>query len=285
MVLGLVGMVLFTTSCLTQPEIKQLKNDNKDEIPKGLKTKTEIVYEIVERSGKYVKLLIFKHISKFNKNGKPDEFASYDRNGTLFRKRIYKYDDNSYQFEENLYNTDGKLTYKNIYKHDGKDKMIESDWYDSSSKLGCKQFFTYDDKGNWIEDAFYYPNGKLYQKFLAKYDDRGNQIEWAMYGADGKEDHKCFYNYDEKDRKITGTVYDADGKLTQRFQYYNGEDNEIEYGKLNYKFFPIYDDKGNKTEEIKYAVAKRFGKVEDIPIEQTTWEYKFYPEAKKNKPR
>ena len=51
--------------------------EKKEKIPKGLKTKTEIGYEIEEKFGKTEKIEAGKTITKYNDKGNQVEFAEY----------------------------------------------------------------------------------------------------------------------------------------------------------------------------------------------------------------
>lgn len=37
-----------------------------------------------------------------------------------------------------------------------------------------------------------------------------------------------------------------------------------------------YDDKGNQIEKASYKIEEKSGKVQEIPTQQTVWEYEFY---------
>ena len=127
----------------------------KEKIPKGLKTKTEINYKLVEESGEYKKVLDNKWIYRYDKKGNQIELAVSD--------------------------ADGKLAGKTLFKYDDKGNQIEVAGYDAAGKLTEKSLFKYDDQGNRIEWAYYGADGELASEGLSKYDDKGNMIERAEY--------------------------------------------------------------------------------------------------------
>ncbi|MBI4833690.1 MAG: hypothetical protein HY811_02565 [Planctomycetes bacterium] len=138
--------------------------EEKEKVPKGLKTKTEINYEFKKESGKYKK--------------------------TLYAKSIYQYDIKGKETDRSVYNTDGKLASKILLKYDNNGNKIEWDLYDANDKLKSKDRYEYDNKGNCIQLAQYDGDAKLTWKALAKYDDKGNMIEFAVYAIkeeSGKE--------------------------------------------------------------------------------------------------
>ncbi|MFH1229933.1 MAG: hypothetical protein V1709_00410 [Planctomycetota bacterium] len=266
-----LGLLLWLS--VLNPGLNAQITGKKEKIPKGLKTKTEIKYKFVEKSGKYKQA--------------PDN------------KQIFRYDDKGNKIEMDLCSADGKLAYKEIYKYDDKGNQIEDVWCGTEGRLGDKviptgdkTLYKYDDKGNQIEKASYGADGKLRWKFLSKYDDKGNQIERAEYGYgdDGKsaeKQHSLFKSkYDDKDNMIEMDLCSADGKLRCKFLYkYDDKGNMIEVaacdadGKLDrkniYKY--KYDDKDNKTEQLEYRIEKSFfGKVKEVLLSQTVWEYEFY---------
>ena len=131
---------------------------------KVLKTKTEIKYSFIKKSGKYEQVLITKY--------------------------IYRYDDNGNHIEDDWYDADGKLKLKYLFKYDDRGNRIERVQYDADGKLIGKLLPKYDDRGNQIEKASYDADDKLEWKnpYKYKYDDNGNMTEQVEYVIrEGKE--------------------------------------------------------------------------------------------------
>jgi hypothetical protein len=273
---------------------------DKVETPKGLKTKTEVRYDFVKKSGKYKKVLDTKRVFRYNNNGNAIENALYDANSKLIEKSLFKYDDNGNQIEEDCYNADDRLTDKWFSKYDDKGNQIESLKYDVSDKLIGKHLNKYDDNGNQIEHVVY-DGYKWYDDHLiehvrfrvtkssSKYDNKGNEIETIHYDDDGKLWGKKLNKYANNDNLIESlrTFYDHDGKLTGKCLYnyydkgnrlesfyYDADGKLINKGLCKYK----YDEKGNLIEKTISEIYETPGQAEEIPFSQTVWEYEFYPE-------
>ena len=179
-VMILLGLYLWLSGLNTS--LNAQTNEKKEKIPTGLKTKTEIEYKFVEKSGKYEQVLDMKRIYRYDDKGNQIEYAWYGADGKLMSKSLFKYDDKGNQIERAWYGADGKLKNKTLYKYkyDGKGNKIEWAWY-ADGNLERKFLFQYDGKGNQIEKAWYGADGKLQGKFLSKYDDKGKKIEETRY--------------------------------------------------------------------------------------------------------
>jgi len=224
----------------------------------------KIEYAYYLPSGK----LEIKETCKYDNKGNPIEWAKYDaywfrrskvcliekeggeHNAANWAKGLCKY----------KYNKDNLIEWAN-YARGG-----EFGFSSGSAGFGLlsKVTYKYDNKGNRIEGAMYDGDGMLTSKFTARYDDKGNQIEGTWW----KNPHSKL-TYSELVRpRVYEEIFDRHEEIAADcydFSY-------MLWSKVLYK----YDDKGNRTEQSVYQIDAKFGKVQEVPILQTAWEYEFY---------
>jgi len=244
-----------------------------------------------------------KGLYKYDDRGRPIEKTFYDENDRLEGKRLFKYDDGSNRVNEikwTCYDADGKLAdyyrlFKCEYDNKGRCESVLYGVYRDGKLTGDKAFFKYDDKSR-LESVLYeeYNDGGLTrEKFFFKYDDKGRLTESINYYYRSSWDDEKFigkhlYKYNNRDNHIETTFYDRNNKFAGKHLYkYDDRGNQIEKtyysadDKLSSKTLYKYDDRGNLIEGIEYEIKERSGKIEEIPVSQTVYEYEYYPEPAK----
>lgn len=131
-----------------------------------------------------------------------------------------------------------------------------------SKKSSSKNVFKYDDKGNRIELANYRADGKLNSTLKSTYDANGNITGEQTLLGNGTVDFTSVIKTDskgnrvEQDDKRAGNnvlfnykyyyLYDEKGQLLERIAYKGN-------GAFSFKYVFKYDDNGNKTEWVQYG--------------------------------
>lgn len=238
--------------------------DKGEQVPKGLRTKTEIKYKLESEAGKEKKVLVSKIISNYNAAG---DLIDSDK-----------------------YTADNKLTEKTVFKYDDKNNLLESVRYDADNKLTGKMTAQYDDMGNMTASVDYSPDGKLKDKIIYGYNDKENLMESSKYDADNKLIEKTLLRYDDKGNLIQSTKYDVDNKVTDKIVFkYDNKNHLIEslegipasktMDGMDYQ----YDAQGNLFECTEYKLISDGGKenIKQIPQVQINWKYDFYTDTER----
>ena len=112
-------------------------------------------------------------------------------------------------------------------------------------------------KGVKTQTVIVYVYETLIRKNISKYDSNGNKVEDSSYDSEGS----WFWTYTYK--------YDSNGNMVERFFYDSDE-------KLDRKYIWKYNDKNRLVVIIKYKYELKFGELQQIPIQKTTYDYEEY---------
>jgi len=112
-------------------------------------------------------------------------------------------------------------------------------------------------KGVKTQTVIVYVYENLIRKNISKYDSNGNKVEDSSYDSEGSLNWKHVKKYD------------SNGNMVERFFYDSDE-------KLDRKYIWKYNDKNRLVVIIKYKYELKFGELQQIPIQKTTYDYKEY---------
>ena len=278
-----------------------------------VKLKVESKYEFHNRFGEYLEILQYQIKTNYDKLGKVSSAIHYDGEGNLQSKDIYYYNNVGYLVELSSYGPDGLLLWKNIfaygdhnkitheasynpdgslawedkYKYDKNDHLIEKVSYlIEEENEYVSRTFRYDSQNQLVKETSFYPDGKRSSDFIYTYDFDGKLVEEKFYDYYKKLTLKDQYKYDRKDNLKEWVLIDKDGKLVNNYQsiakklyQYNRNSDVInielkdDRGSVVKKEIFQYGKDGRLIESVKFYVKFMFGKVHEIPIEKTTFQY------------
>ncbi len=278
-----------------------------------VKLKVESKYEFHNRFGEYLEILQYQIKTNYDKLGKVSSVIHYDGEGNLQSKDIYYYNNVGYLVELSSYGPDGLLLWKNIfaygdhnkitheasynpdgslawedkYKYDKNDHLIEKVSYlIEEENEYVSRTFRYDSQNQLVKETSFYPDGKRSSDFIYTYDFDGKLVEEKFYDYYKKLTLKDQYKYDRKDNLKEWVLIDKDGKLVNNYQgiakklyQYNRNSDVInielkdDRGSVVKKEIFQYGKDGRLIESVKFYVKFMFGKVHEIPIEKTTFQY------------
>ena len=112
-------------------------------------------------------------------------------------------------------------------------------------------------KGIKTQTVIVYVYENLIRKNISKYDSNGNKVEDSSYDSEGSLNWKHVKKYD------------SNGNMVERFFYDSDE-------KLDRKYIWKYNDKNRLVVITKYKHELKFGELQQIPIQKTTYDYKEY---------
>jgi len=273
----------------------------------------ESKYEFHNRFGEYIEIMQYQIKTNFDKLGKVSSIVHYDGEGNLQRKDIYYYNNDGFLVELSSYGPDGLLAWKNIFAYDEHNKITHEASYDPDGSLAWEDKYKYDKNDHLLEkvsylveeekeyisrtfrynsqnqlakETSYYPDGKRSSDFIYTYAFDGKLIEEKFYDYYKKLTLKDQYKYDRKDNLKEWIVIDKDGKLVNNYEgiakktyQYNRKNNIIgielknEQGSVVKKEIFQYGKDERLLESVKFYVKFMFGKVHEIPIEKTTFQY------------
>ena len=273
----------------------------------------ESKYEFHNRFGEYLEILQYQIKTNFDKLGKVTSIIHYGGEGNLQRKDIYHYNNDGFLIELSSYGPDGLLAWKNIFTYNEHNKITQEASYDPDGSLAWEDKYKYDrndhllekvsylveDKNEYVSRTFrynsqnqlaketsYYPDGKRSSDFIYKYNFDGKLLEEKFYDYYKKLTLKDQYKYDRKDNLKEWILIDKNGKLVnnyegiaEKFYQYNGKNNIIgiemknDQGNIVKKEIFQYGKDERLLKSVKFYVKFIFGKIHEIPIEKTTFQY------------
>ena len=281
---------------------------------KKVKLLTEYKYEFHNQFGEYLEILQNQIRTNFDKNGRKSSTVKYDGNDKLLSKDIYFYNNDNFLKELSSYDSDGLLIWKNIYQYGNHKQIINEASYDSDGSLnwvdkykynkdnqltekksylneGLNEYvsntYRYNSEKKLIKETSYYSDGKRSSDFIYTYDSNGKLIEEKFYDYNKNLTLKDKYKYDQKDNLWKWLLIDQNGNLVNNyeglakkvFQYNNdGSIADIEMfnedGVVVRKVLYKYEKDGRLIESVKFFVKFMFGKIHEIPIEKSSFQYK-----------
>jgi len=273
----------------------------------------ESKYEFHNRFGEYIEIMQYQIKTNFDKLGKVSSIVHYDGEGNLQRKDIYYYNNDGFLVELSSYSPDGLLVWKNIFAYDDHNKITREASYDPDGSLAWEDKYKYDKNDHLLEkvsylveeeneyisrtfrynsqnqlakETSYYPDGKRSSDFIYTYAFDGKLVEEKFYDYYKKLTLKDQYKYDRKDNIKEWIVIDKDEKLVNNYEgiakktyQYNRKNNIIgielknEQGSVVNKEIFQYGKDERLLESVKFYVKFMFGKIHEIPIEKTTFQY------------
>ena len=296
---------------LILPNIYAQGDDTSTEIE--VKLIVESKYEFHNRFGEYLEILQYQIKTNFDKLGKVTSIIHYGGEGNLQRKDIYHYNNDGFLIELSSYGPDGLLAWKNIFTYNEHNKITQEASYDPDGSLDWEDKYKYDrndhllekisylveDKNEYVSRTFrynsqnqlaketsYYPDGKRSSDFIYKYNFDGKLLEEKFYDYYKKLTLKDQYKYDRKDNLKEWILIDKNGKLVNNYEgiakksyQYNGKNNIIgiemknDQGNIVKKEIFQYGKDERLLKSVKFYVKFIFGKIHEIPIEKTTFQY------------
>ena len=296
---------------LILPNIYAQGDDTSTEIE--VKLIVESKYEFHNRFGEYLEILQYQIKTNFDKLGKVTSIIHYGGEGNLQRKDIYHYNNDGFLIELSSYGPDGLLAWKNIFTYNEHNKITQEASYDPDGSLAWEDKYKYDrndhllekvsylveDKNEYVSRTFrynsqnqlaketsYYPDGKRSSDFIYKYNFDGKLLEEKFYDYYKKLTLKDQYKYDRKDNLKEWILIDKNGKLVNNYEgiakksyQYNGKNNIIgiemknDQGNIVKKQIFQYGKDERLLKSVKFYVKFIFGKIHEIPIEKTTFQY------------
>ena len=296
---------------LILPNIYAQGNDTSTEIE--VKLIVESKYEFHNRFGEYLEILQNQIKTNFDKLGKVTSIIHYGGEGNLQRKDIYHYNNDGFLIELSSYGPDGLLAWKNIFTYNEHNKITQEASYDPDGSLAWEDKYKYDrndhllekvsylveDKNEYVSRTFrynsqnqlaketsYYPDGKRSSDFIYTYNFDGKLLEEKFYDYYKKLTLKDQYKYNRKDNLKEWILIDKNGKLVNNYEgiakksyQYNGKNNIIgiemknDQGNIVKKEIFQYGKDERLLKSVKFYVKFIFGKIHEIPIEKTTFQY------------
>ena len=296
---------------LILPNIYAQGDDTSTEIE--VKLIVESKYEFHNRFGEYLEILQYQIKTNFDKLGKVTSIIHYGGEGNLQRKDIYHYNNDGFLIELSSYGPDGLLAWKNIFTYNEHNKITQEASYDPDGSLAWEDKYKYDrndhllekvsylveDKNEYVSRTFrynsqnqlaketsYYPDGKRSSDFIYTYNFDGKLLEEKFYDYYKKLTLKDKYKYDRKDNLKEWILIDKNGKLVNNYEgiakksyQYNGKNNIIgiemknDQGNIVKKEIFQYGKDERLLKSVKFYVKFIFGKIHEIPIEKTTFQY------------
>ena len=296
---------------LILPNIYAQGDDTSTEIE--VKLIVESKYEFHNRFGEYLEILQYQIKTNFDKLGKVTSIIHYGGEGNLQRKDIYHYNNDGFLIELSSYGPDGLLAWKNIFTYNEHNKITQEASYDPDGSLDWEDKYKYDrndhllekvsylveDKNEYVSRTFrynsqnqlaketsYYPDGKRSSDFIYTYNFDGKLLEEKFYDYYKKLTLKDQYKYDRKDNLKEWILIDKNGKLVNNYEgiakksyQYNGKNNIIgiemknDQGNIVKKEIFQYGKDERLLKSVKFYVKFIFGKIHEIPIEKTTFQY------------
>jgi len=296
---------------LILPNIYAQGDDTSTEIE--VKLIVESKYEFHNRFGEYLEILQYQIKTNFDKLGKVTSIIHYGGEGNLQRKDIYHYNNDGFLIELSSYGPDGLLAWKNIFTYNEHNKITQEASYDPDGSLAWEDKYKYDrndhllekvsylveDKNEYVSRTFrynsqnqlaketsYYPDGKRSSDFIYTYNFDGKLLEEKFYDYYKKLTLKDQYKYDRKDNLKEWILIDKNGKLVnnyegiaEKFYQYNRKNNIIgiemknDQGNIVKKEIFQYGKDERLLKSVKFYVKFIFGKIHEIPIEKTTFQY------------
>ena len=296
---------------LILPNIYAQGDDTSTEIE--VKLIVESKYEFHNRFGEYLEILQYQIKTNFDKLGKVTSIIHYGGEGNLQRKDIYHYNNDGFLIELSSYGPDGLLAWKNIFTYNEHNKITQEASYDPDGSLDWEDKYKYDrndhllekisylveDKNEYVSRTFrynsqnqlaketsYYPDGKRSSDFIYTYDFDGKLLEEKFYDYYKKLTLKDQYKYNRKDNLKEWILIDKNGKLVNNYEgiakksyQYNGKNNIIgiemknDQGNIVKKEIFQYGKDERLLKSVKFYVKFIFGKIHEIPIEKTTFQY------------
>ena len=296
---------------LILPNIYAQDDDTSTEIE--VKLIVESKYEFHNRFGEYLEILQYQIKTNFDKLGKVTSIIQYGGEGNLQRKDIYHYNNDGFLIELSSYGPDGLLAWKNIFTYNEHNKITQEASYDPDGSLDWEDKYKYDrndhllekisylveDKNEYVSRTFrynsqnqlaketsYYPDGKRSSDFIYTYNFDGKLLEEKFYDYYKKLTLKDQYKYDRKDNLKEWILIDKNGKLVNNYEgiakksyQYNGKNNIIgiemknDQGNIVKKEIFQYGKDERLLKSVKFYVKFIFGKIHEIPIEKTTFQY------------
>ena len=296
---------------LILPNIYAQGDDTSTEIE--VKLIVESKYEFHNRFGEYLEILQYQIKTNFDKLGKVTSIIQYGGEGNLQRKDIYHYNNDGFLIELSSYGPDGLLAWKNIFTYNEHNKITQEASYDPDGSLDWEDKYKYDrndhllekisylveDKNEYVSRTFrynsqnqlaketsYYPDGKRSSDFIYTYNFDGKLLEEKFYDYYKKLTLKDQYKYDRKDNLKEWILIDKNGKLVNNYEgiakksyQYNGKNNIIgiemknDQGNIVKKEIFQYGKDERLLKSVKFYVKFIFGKIHEIPIEKTTFQY------------
>ena len=296
---------------LILPNIYAQDDDTSTEIE--VKLIVESKYEFHNRFGEYLEILQYQIKTNFDKLGKVTSIIYYGGEGKLQRKDIYYYNNDGFPVELSSYGPDGLLAWKNIFTYNEHNKITQEASYDPDGSLAWEDKYKYDkndhllekvsylveDKKEYVSRTFrynsqnqlaketsYYPDGKRSSDFIYTYDFDSKLLEEKFYDYYKKLTLKDQYKYDRKDNLKEWILINKDGKLVNNYEgiaeksyQYNRKNNIIgiemknDQGNIVKKEIFQYGKDERLLKSVKFYVKFIFGKIHEIPIEKTTFQY------------
>ena len=279
----------------------------------SVKLIVESKYEFHNRFGEYLEILQYQKKINFDKLGKISSIVHYDGEGNLQRKNIYYYNNDGFLVELSSYGPDGMLAWKNIFDYDKQNKITHEASYDTDGSLVWEdkykydkndyllekisnlvkdeneyvsQTFRYDSQNQLVKETSYYPDGKRSSDFIYTYNFAGKLVEEKFYDYYKKLTLKDQYKYDRNENLKEWVLIDKDGNLVNNYEgiakktyQYNRKNNitdielKNEHGSVVKKEIFQYGKDEQLLESVKFYVKFMFGKIHEIPIEKTTFQY------------
>ena len=278
-----------------------------------VKVITESKYEFHNQFGEYLDILQNQTKTNYDKSGKISSIVKYKGKDKLVSKDIYFYNNNGFLVELSSYGADGLLVWKNIFKYGKHKEIINESSYDHDGSLNWEDKYKYNNENQLIEkssylkgegsefishtfrynsekklakETSYYPDGTRSSDFIYSYTSDGKLVEEKFYDYNKNLTLKDQYKYNQKDKLREWNLIDNNGDLINNFesiakkiyQYDRrgqvidiemSDENEIVVRKILYK----YGKDGRLVESVKFFVKFMFGKIHEIPIEKSSFNY------------
>jgi len=228
-----------------------------------------------------------KDIYYYNNDGFLVELSSYGPDGMLAWKNIFEYDKHNKITHEASYDPDGSLAWEDKYKYDKNDHLLEKVSYlveDENEYVS--RTFRYDSQNQLVKETSYYPDGKRSSDFIYTYNFDGKLVEEKFYDYYKKLTLKDQYKYDRNENLKEWILIDKNGKLVNNYEgiakktyQYNRKNNitgielKNDHGSVMKKEIFQYGKDEQLLESVKFYVKFMFGKIHEIPIEKTTFQY------------
>jgi len=248
----LLVLFLLLTNTLSGAEKNDWKRDN---LKSKVKEFTEKGYAVEYKSGRPIKMMIFRKVRRYDTNGNNIDESEY-RYGTFFEKYVDRYNNAGNRMKGIILYPNENFKRQTNFKYISNENIVENIEDISSVSLYSKNLYKYDKKGNIIEWANYKSDGSLFLKYNYKYESKGNMIENTFYRADGTLKWKTIYKYDDKKNIIEKMVY--------------------KYGSPYSRYTFEYDWAGNMTEEAQYVYEDESGEEKMKLIWIYVYEYKYW---------
>ena len=201
---------------------------------------------------------------------KTDVFTPWEK--TYASLTLYNNTGRYTEFQE--LKADGTAFYKTLYSYNMKEKKGEVTYFDKDGKSTGKYDYIFDDKGRKIEEIQYKLTGEVNRRYTYTYDENGNNTSMTGYKSDGTMSSKTTWGYDAKGNNTDWKLETPGYATSTKKNVYDDKGNKIDEityngrGEIKFHVTKSYDAKGNVLEERTYKEANSF-------LHNSTWKYEY----------